>query len=112
MKKIKGICLLLCLLVLFMACPTMVSAAPDISVSDGCHSLDALKPLDGNEKLLDSAKAVMLYERKSDTMMYSYNPDVRLYPGSLAKILTALIAIEEGNLDQVVTFSTRWNTSR
>ena len=105
MKKIKGICLLLCLLVLFMACPTMVSAAPDISVSDGCHSLDALKPLDGNEKLLDSAKAVMLYERKSDTMMYSYNPDVRVDPSSMAKLMTALITVETLDLQEVAIVS-------
>ena len=93
MKKVKGICLILCFVLLLMAFPTAASADQNASVSDGCHSVDALKPLDGNQKMLDSAKAVMLYERKSGTMIYAYNPDEHVDPSSMVKLMTALIAV-------------------
>ena len=105
MKKVKGICLLLCFALFLSVSAAAVLAAPDASISDGCHSIDALKPLDGNEKLLDSAKAVMLYERKSGTMIYSYNPDTRVDPSSMVKLMTALIAVETLDLQEMVTVS-------
>lgn len=105
MKKVKGICLFLCFALFLSVSATAVLAAPDASISDGCHSIDALKPLDGNEKLLDSAKAVMLYERKSGTMIYSYNPDTRVDPSSMVKLMTALIAVETLDLQEMATVS-------
>ncbi|MCL4425226.1 MAG: D-alanyl-D-alanine carboxypeptidase [Firmicutes bacterium] len=40
-------------------------------------------------------------------VLYTKNPDTRLYPASTTKILTALLAIEMGHLDDVVTVSRR-----
>lgn len=105
MKKVRVFCLFICILLLFSVMPTPTLAQPNASVGSGCHSIDALKPLDGSEKMLDTAKAVMLYERKSGTMIYSYNPDTPVDPSSMAKLMTALIALEKLDLSETPTVS-------
>lgn len=110
MKKSVFLCLILCLALLLQAVPVgadetqpQESTAGDLSVTGGCNSMDAQVPLDGAGKMLDTAKAVILYEIGTDTMLYAYNPDGRVYPASLVKLMTALVAIEEGNLEDQVT---------
>lgn len=51
------------------------------------------------------AEAGILMDLKTGRVIYSKNPDEKLYPASTTKILTAIIALEEGNLDDVVTAS-------
>lgn len=104
MKKIRAICLFLSILIVTSALCMGVSAdSVDYSVTAGCHSLNAAKPLGGSEKLLDTSKAVILYEMNSDTMVYAYNPDQRIYPSSMVKIMTALVALENGKLNSIAT---------
>jgi len=103
MKKTGIICLILCLAVLLTAQPVTAASGADASVSAGCHSVDAAKCLSSEGKLLDTSKAVILYELNSDTMVYSYNPDVTIYPSSMVKIMTALVALEKGTLSDTVT---------
>ena len=74
----------------------------NVPVSSGCHTIDAQKPLLGSEKMLKTAGAVLVYEMNSDTLVYAYNPDMRIEPASLVKIMTALVAIENGNLEDTV----------
>lgn len=102
MKKIVAICLIL----LFAASPLSVfatEAITDISVVSGCRSLDGQVPLLGNQLLVNNTAAAILYETGTDTLMYAYNADAKLPPASLLKILTALIAIEKGNMTDAVT---------
>ncbi len=75
----------------------------DASVSNGCHTIDAQNPLGGSERMLETAKASLLYERNSGTLLYADNPDGRVYPASLVKIMTALLLVEENDPDRVVT---------
>lgn len=75
-------------------------------VDYGCHSLDAATALGGDEKLLSSAKGVFVYETRSDTVLYNYNPDTRLAPGGLVQIVNAMLVLENADLDEVVTVST------
>ena len=104
MKKIRAICILISMLILLSALGVGVSAeSADYSVSSGCHSLDAAKPLAGSDKLLETSKAVILYETNSDTLVYAYNPDQTIYPSSMVKIMTALVALENGDLNSVAT---------
>ena len=125
MKKNRLICWLLCLLCVFQLLIDPVSAsqveettaatdqtqaennnvdgAIDTAVAYGSHSIDAQVPLWGSDKLLETAGAAMLYEVNSDTMMYAWNPDAPVNPASLAKIMTALLALEKGNLADIVT---------
>ena len=80
--------------------------AGSVSITSGCRTIEAQMPLGGTEKLLQSAQSAFVFETTTETLLYAYCPDIRLAPGSLSKIMTALIAIEEGNLDDVVTVST------
>lgn len=43
--------------------------------------------------------------KRDDTTLWTHRPDLRLPPASLTKIMAALLVIERGNLDAVVTVS-------
>lgn len=111
MKKTSIISLILCFFILlgYFYLPvqgvenTDNSTTVDLSVSSGTHSVDASVTVLGNQQITDNAKSVILYETNTETLMYGYNMDERVFPSSLVKILTALIAIEKGDLTQVVT---------
>ncbi len=105
MKKVRVICLFMSLMLFISIISGAVSALPDSSIGSGSHSVDAQKPLDGSEKLLDTAKAVVLYERNSDTMIYTYEPDKQVDPSSMVKLMTALIAIETLDMNATATVS-------
>ncbi len=64
---------------------------------------NASAPIGGTEQKLDTAKAAILYELNTDTFVYTWNPDVPLNPTGMVKFLTAWIAIEEGNPEDMVT---------
>ena len=53
------------------------------------------------------AKAAFVMDANSSKVLYSLNPDTKLYPASLAKIMTAIIVLDyaDGNYDDLVTFS-------
>ena len=57
--------------------------------------------------MTDTAKAAIIYERTSDTMIYAVNPDEKIYPASMVKLLTALVALEKGDLEEKVTVTKR-----
>ena len=107
MKNLRRICLLLLclLLVLSISVPVfaqnVATSAPEITA--GSVTLDAQSPLGGSEKLLDTAKAVILYELGSDTLVYAWNPDALVDPSGMNKLMTALLALEKGNPDDIVT---------
>ena len=77
------------------------------TVTNGCRTIEGMSPLGGSDRMLDTAQAAFVYEVTTQTLLYAYNPDLRLAPGSLSKMLTALIAIEMGKLDDEITVSTR-----
>lgn len=124
MKKNAILILLLCLLVLAQSilmpvaatetteeettqAPSQEVAFGSTPVTYGCRTINAQVPLGGSERMLETAKAAFVYEINTGTLLYAYNPDLQVYPGSLAKLLTALIAIEYGNLSDKITVSTR-----
>lgn len=84
-----------------------VVAFGNATVTNGCRTIDGQYPLGGSDRMLETAQAAFVYEATTQTVIYAYNPDLQLAPGSLAKMLTALIAIEKGNLDDEITVSTR-----
>ena len=51
------------------------------------------------------ARAAALVELNSDTLVYGMNLDEKVYPASLTKIMTCMLALEHGNLDDIVTVS-------
>lgn len=109
MKNLRRICLLI-LIFVFLLSVTMPAFAEEGAsgpsrTAAGSVGLDAQKPVGGSEKLLDTAKAAVLYELSGDTMVYAWNPDEALDTSGMNKLLTALIALEKGNLEDVVTVS-------
>ncbi len=101
MKKIRLFSLIFSILLLF---PCLIAtAAEDVSVEKGCHSVNALSPLSESKKLLETSKAVVLYELNSDTMVYGWNMDEKIYPSSMVKLMTAIVALENGTLSDTVT---------
>ena len=96
----------LILSVLLLAIPVSANSISeeDMSVSRGCHSLDAQVPmLAHSEEEITNVYSAILYDYTNDTLLYAYNPDVQYPPASLVKILTALIIIEQGNMKDEVT---------
>lgn len=68
----------------------------------GCKTLQAERAL-AEEPYTGTANAVILYELNTQTLVYAHNPDASINPTGLIKLLTALIVLEEGDLDDVVT---------
>ncbi len=52
-----------------------------------------------------SAEAAILMDADTGTILYSKNINEKLYPASTTKIMTCLLAMEQGNLDDMVEFS-------
>lgn len=132
MKKIYKFCLIIAIIAAFFAIVTGVSATQettqpteailpqveatnppvyaafpeeDQSITNGCRTVDGMIPLLGSSKLLDTTGAAFLYEINSDTVVYSYNPDAAMYPASLVKVMTTLLAIEQGDLSEKITIT-------
>ncbi len=80
---------------------------PRVSVINGCHSLDAMYPVMGSQRIVENMDAGFLYDVEFDTVLYALNPDMPLYPASLVKMLTAVIALEKGNLEDKVVVRER-----
>ena len=73
-----------------------------VCVQKGCRTIEGMVPLGGSDWMLDTAQSAFLYEVNTDTVVYSYNPDMKVHPGSLAKIVIAMIVLEECELDETV----------
>lgn len=52
-----------------------------------------------------SAQAAIMIEANSGEVLFEKNPDQKAYPASITKIMTALLAIENGALDKKVKIS-------
>lgn len=58
-----------------------------------------------DQSLNINSKACILIDGQTGQVIYSENPDLRLYPASTTKIITAVLAIENGKMDQPITAS-------
>lgn len=84
----KIICMMLSVLCLLQIQPTEVSAAEYWPEGPEVQS-----------------PAVILMEMSTGTVLYEKNADEQHYPASITKIMTTLLALENSELDEVVTFS-------
>ena len=73
-----------------------------VCVNSGCRTIDGMIPLAGSEQKLDTAQGAFLYEVNTDTVVYSFNPDMRLAAGSMTKLITAIVALQYCELDDKV----------
>lgn len=81
------------------------SADAEDALPQGYQGIDAGSAYLGTRKLVENVGAAFLYEVNSDTLLYMWNADDRVYPSSLVKIMTALLAAERGDMQSVVTVS-------
>lgn len=51
------------------------------------------------------AEAGVVIEASTGTVLYNKNMDQKMYPASITKILTSLVALENSSLDEQVTYS-------
>lgn len=52
-----------------------------------------------------SGESAIVMEASTGTVLYEKNSHEQLYPASITKIMTSLLAVENSNLDEQVTFS-------
>ena len=77
-----------------------VYAAPEAAygtatVLSGCRTIEAQSPLGGSSRILDTAVSAFVYELNTGTLIYALNPDLSVSPGGLARVMTALVAVEQ-----------------
>lgn len=77
----------------------------DANEINSIHGIDANNALLGMDKIVNNARAAIVYEANSQTLMYAWNPDAQMYPASLVKIMTVLLALEKAELTDLVTVS-------
>ena len=82
---------------------TEEAAFGTVAVQKGCRTINGLSPLAGSDPRLATAQSVFLYESTTDTVVYAYNPDTQVHPGSLAKILLCMIVLENCEMEDNVT---------
>ena len=117
MKKTKFFSLLLAVLMLLQlfALPVFSAAAEAASDQDEAQAAEDTAAADDSvpeDRLLSSrasfsvaAKAALLIDLNTGRVVYEQDADERIYPASLTKIMTCLLALENGNLSDVVTVS-------
>lgn len=112
MKTCKWISMLLLLLMLFTF--VLPAAAVEADVTEGeppetsvpdkeGFTVQQYAPMDDIFK--DEPHSAMLIELGSDTVLYGLDIHEQNYPASLTKIMTCYLALEYGNLDDVLTVS-------
>lgn len=74
-----------------------------VCIQKGCRTINGMIPLAGSDPRLATAQSVFLFESTTDTVIYAYNPDTKVHPGSLAKILLSMIVLENCDMDDKVT---------
>jgi serine-type D-Ala-D-Ala carboxypeptidase (penicillin-binding protein 5/6) len=77
--------------------------APGTLTATSTAQSDASPPAATTQELPLAAQSAALLDSYSGEFIYTKNPDARQYPASSTKILTALIVIESGDLDRLVT---------
>ncbi len=122
MKKICSCLLIFCIL-LSLVTPCFAEGASDPSqpeetapqtteadvqqaaIHSSCKTLDSQAPIAGSTHFALSGRSAIVYDYASDTLISTYNADLRAYPGSQTKIMVCLLAAEnlDGNETILVT---------
>lgn len=103
MKKRLLFALLLCFLLIVSLFAPPALAVEEEAPEAPADAPDAVQDGDGAQPPEIVCKGAILVELNSDSTVYEYNADARLYPASLTKIMTCLLALEHGNLSDMIT---------
>ena len=96
MKKYRFVSLLLILCLILPLAAVPATATDGVAASPLTEDI----PYDG---FAVNAKAAALIDLSNGRSIYELNIDERIYPASLTKIMTCLLALENGNLSDIVT---------
>ncbi len=122
MKKNKLITILLCLCLAVQSLPFSAAATevqpteensftlpaatePEfgtVCVKKGCRTIEGMVPLAGMDRKVDTAQAAFLYEVNTGTVVYSLNPDTKMAPGNLTKLVNAVVALQTMDMSDTV----------
>lgn len=105
LRKILSLLLILCLL-LTMSLPVFAEGTEDSSVEteEPAESEDVAES--STSRIFNTpVGAALLFERNTETILYSKDADEKMFPASLTKIMTCLVVLEHGDLDSIVTVS-------
>lgn len=136
MKKTKLASIFLCIVLLSQCMTVQVSAASaaettaattaivpqtlpqdkelkfgQVCIEKGCRTINGKMPLAGSDKRLETALAAFLYEVDTGTVVYAYHPDDKVPAGTLTKIVTSMVALENMGLEDRIFIDTN-NISR
>ena len=104
-RNIRKICMLLPVMisVLFASAPVCAASASAVERQNLPIQSNETKDWPAGPKV--SSESAILIDADSHAILYAKNIHEHLYPASTTKLLTCLIAAENGNLDDMVTFS-------
>lgn len=100
MNKHLTTVLCLVLFIIMLAVQPAAAASTWNTQPDGTDSLSSWPTMDQIEGI-----SWVVYDRQTDEILLAKNPDQLVYPASTTKIMTALLALEAGNLNQTVNVS-------
>ena len=98
----KVLCLLLAMMVLIMQVHA-VESDTDLSVSQGCRTVDAMRALYSKEERLSKTYSALLYDINNDVILYADEPDAAYNPAGLVKVMSAYVVAEEADISESVT---------
>lgn len=127
MKKFKFFTLALCLCLLLQPVVLSASAVEEtqqtldsvdelipqatepafgtVCVKQGCRTVEGMVPLAGSDRKVATAQAAFLYEVNTGTVVYSLNPDTKMAPGNLTKLVNAYVALQTCALEDKVVLT-------
>lgn len=107
MKKIRALLALFLCLVIFVAPVLAADETTAATPDDASQSVDtsAVAAVSATPEYHANAKAALLIDLNTGRTIYEQDADEQVYPASLTKIMTCLLALENGNLSDVVTIT-------
>lgn len=102
MKRNKLYAIFLILTLLLSICTSLASATGLQAAPSADDASTQITP-NATAQFSVDAKAALLIERNTGEVLFEQNADAQLFPASLTKIMTCLLALENGNLSDEIT---------
>jgi D-alanyl-D-alanine carboxypeptidase len=85
-----------------VACVLVVSFIDTVPAEAGSRRTRKARTAPAKSAWLESRSAIVL-DARTGRALFERKPDTQMYPASTTKVLTAIVAIEKGDLDDMVT---------
>ena len=103
MKIRRYFCFFLIIILAFSATETVCATPAASGAAAGSYGLHGSVALVEDPEMLKTTQAAIAYELNTDTLLFAKDPDKRINPTGLVKLLTALIVLEEADLNEMAT---------